>query len=62
MSHGAVLLDQYLIAGLALANAYKNPGSFAAGGAPNGNFETVVSRSRATALNVAIPPGAVVVA
>jgi ABC-type uncharacterized transport system substrate-binding protein len=61
MSHGAVLLDQYLIAGLALANAYKNPASFNPGGTRNTNFETVVSRSRANALGVAIPPGAVVV-
>ncbi len=62
ISHGAVLLDQYLIAGLTLANAYINPGSFVPGGTSNANFETVVSRSRATALGFAIPPGAIVVA
>ena len=62
ISYGAVLLDQYLIAGLALANAYKNPASFNQGGTPNTNFETVVSQSRANALGFTIPPGAVVVA
>ena len=62
ISYGEVLLDQYLIAGLALGNAYNYPASFKSFATHNTNFETVVSRSQAGALNFTIPPGAVVVA
>jgi hypothetical protein len=62
ISYGAILLDQYIIAGLTLANSYKNPGMFASGGTANANFETVASQSRATAQHFTIPPGTIIVA
>jgi len=63
MSCGAVLLDQYLIAGLAVANTYKAGGGFKSFTTRNTNWETIVSQSQATALGfTSIPPNAVVVA